>query len=246
MIIGVSCSHFQKILFSTMPSKQSKKSAAQSARGKPSGPRAFAARIPPPIGVVKNREIFTPATLRRTLRYSDYQALAGTSGALGAWIFRVNGVFDPDVSFGGHQPMGFDQMTPLYGTFTVASARITIDCVATSVPVCFGVAITSTVGALYTNYNSYIESGTAPYKILDTEASMNRITATVDVAKWLGVKDIMDRSALSGSPTADPTQQLYFQVFAQDVNKTSTANAELNVVIDYDIIFSNPTAVAAS
>lgn len=37
---------------------------------------------------------------------------------------RANDLFDPEVALGGHQPLYFDQMTPLYNHFTVIGARV--------------------------------------------------------------------------------------------------------------------------
>lgn len=38
--------------------------------------------------------------------------------------FVCNGVFDPNNTGAGHQPMGFDQLTPLYNNFVVVGATI--------------------------------------------------------------------------------------------------------------------------
>jgi len=163
------------------------------------------------------------------------------------WVFRANGLYDPDLTFTGHQPLGFDQIMPLYNVFTVLSARITVDFISTSVPTFGGVTVTTLPTAAYTDYNSYIEAGTTSYVLMDTESGpRNRITATVDIAKFQGLHDLTDNSNYGGSVVADPTAQVYFHVLAQDVNKTSTANAEMSVVIDYDVVFSNPRSMPTS
>jgi len=41
--------------------------------------------------------------------------------------FRANGMFDPEVSLGGHQPRGFDQAMALYGAFTVLGSKISVN-----------------------------------------------------------------------------------------------------------------------
>lgn len=187
-----------------------------------------------------------PDTLRRVIRYSDYAALPCTSGVLGTWVFAANGVYDPDITGTGHQPMGFDQYMTFYDHCTVVSARITVDAVATSVPVFFGVAVSRDGSAFYSSYNSYIESGTVVYRLIDTEGSaLNRVSRTLDIAKWFGFTDLNDTTQFC-TTSANPAQGVYFHVLAQDVNKTSTANAEINVVIDYDVVFSQPKPVATS
>jgi len=40
------------------------------------------------------------------------------------WVFRGNGMFDPNYAVGGHQPLGFDQYTALYQSFFVHRATM--------------------------------------------------------------------------------------------------------------------------
>lgn len=45
------------------------------------------------------------------------------SGASKASLFRLNSVYDPLWTTGGHQPVGFDQLAQIYRTYTVLSCR---------------------------------------------------------------------------------------------------------------------------
>lgn len=188
-----------------------------------------------------------PHTLRRTLRYSDYGAFAGTSGAIGTWVFTANGLYDPDVTFSGHQPFGFDQLMAFYTSFTVLSARITCDAIAVSVPIFLGVTASTSSSAVYASYGSYIESGLSSYRFLDDPTpGTNRVSTTVDIARFLGKVDLVDDPTLSGTSSSNPSSLVYFHVIAQDVNKTSTANAEVNTIVDYDIVFHGPKTLTTS
>jgi hypothetical protein len=188
-----------------------------------------------------------PNFLRRVLRYSDYLAVPGTSGALGSWIFNLAGLYDPDVALGGHQPFGYDQLMAFYNRYTVLSARITVDAIAVSVPIFFGVAVSINSTAAYSSYNTYVESGSTVYRILDDPTpGNNRVSTAVDISKFTGRVDLVDDPDRSGSLTANPATGLYFHVLVQDVNKTSTCNAELNVVLEFDALFSEPRNMAAS
>lgn len=210
------------------------------------------ARIPRPIGFSGAgpsgyTQQFMPDSLRRTLRYSDYSALPGTTGALGSWIFSANGLYDPDVSIGGHQPFGFDQIMAFYNRYTVLSARITVDAIAVSVPIFLGVAVSPSSSAVYSNYSTYIESGLTSFRILeDPTPATNRVTTSVDIARFTGKVDLVDDPDYSGTTAANPVSQLNFHVLIQDVNKSSTANAEVSVVIDFDCLFQLPRTLTAS
>lgn len=79
---------------------------------------------------VPARSIFPiPGRLSTTLYYAD-SFTVGT-GALGAYfeqLMRLNSLFDPDLSFTGHQPRGFDQMAAFYNRYVVWGVDVEIDC----------------------------------------------------------------------------------------------------------------------
>lgn len=189
-----------------------------------------------------------PQTLRRRLRYSDYSSFAGTSGILSVWVFVANGLYDPDFSGSGHQPLAFDQYMALYSAATVLSARITVDAVATTVPICFGVCVLPISSASFSSYSNFIEAGNCEYMLLDTDGGpSNRLNIATDIGKALAISDLVEEAAMASTVSSNPTQaSLYFHVFCQDVNKTSTANAELNVTIDFDVVFHAPIKLAQS
>ena len=62
-------------------------------------------------------------------RYCDninlYQALPGTPEF---YLFGANNGYDPDHSGTGHQPMGWDEMAAVYGTYAVVGSKITVRC----------------------------------------------------------------------------------------------------------------------
>lgn len=53
-------------------------------------------------------------------------AMGGANPSLVDIVFRGNDMYDPQHSWGGEQPFGFDQMTPLYKKFYVQSSRIRV------------------------------------------------------------------------------------------------------------------------
>lgn len=57
----------------------------------------------------------------------DHVMQAGTLGAVGVeQIYRINSLFDPDFTAGGHQPYAFDQMALLYRKYKVNSVLVEI------------------------------------------------------------------------------------------------------------------------
>ena len=43
------------------------------------------------------------------------------------YIFSANGLYDPDITGVGHQPVGFDQMGQMFDHYTVIAAKIRVD-----------------------------------------------------------------------------------------------------------------------
>lgn len=63
-----------------------------------------------------------PEQLFVKMRYTDFLSnsadnLTGLTGSEQAW--RLNSLFDPYFTGAGHQPLGFDQLTPIYSQYTV-------------------------------------------------------------------------------------------------------------------------------
>lgn len=69
-----------------------------------------------------------PLRWSRTLQYG--QAFTLTAGAAGVFgteqIFRLNSLYDPDLTGTGHQPYGFDTMATLYYKYKVTAVRVSI------------------------------------------------------------------------------------------------------------------------
>lgn len=66
---------------------------------------------------VKN-QVFAPKLLTR-LKYHERASLSLTGGVAQVYSFRVNSLYDPNYTGGGHQPGGYDQLTAIYNKYRV-------------------------------------------------------------------------------------------------------------------------------
>lgn len=79
------------------------------------------------------------STFHTKLRYHESDHYAASGGpVLKEFVFRLNSIFDPDLTAVGHQPLGRDQIVTLYSRYRVMKAYWTVVCVPDS---------TTTVGA---------------------------------------------------------------------------------------------------
>lgn len=76
-----------------------------------------------PKFVLYNR-LLQPKVITK-LTYCDTKTLAGSSGSIGHW-WRLNSIFDPDQTGGGHQPAFHDQWANLYQSYRVLATTWTL------------------------------------------------------------------------------------------------------------------------
>jgi len=104
-----------------------------------------------------------------TLNYSDkFNITGGLGGSVAVYIFRMNSFFDPDFTSGGHQPLGYDQFSPLFERYCVTSVKYKVSFASTSgqnalcaVQINDGASVTAGV-----NLRNVLEQGNAQWKPL--------------------------------------------------------------------------------
>lgn len=192
----------------------------------------------------------------RTLRYVEIRNFGGGIAGTAVWHgYRANGCFDPQVTAGGHQPFGFDQMMTLYYTFKVVSAKITVTFV-------------QNTGGGYEQDLQYGIIGSANYGLPAVGGGADQITACCESpeANWVAgtqspyqqqtavtktfnvYRDLPASSrgpTVAGNAAADPTTQWYFNIFRGSSGHAYEA-ANATITIDYRVVFSEPSQLAAS
>lgn len=192
-----------------------------------------------------------PSSITRRLRYSTSFAVTATSGAIGTiQVFRANDLFDPDFTGTGHQPMGFDQMMVWYNHFTVLRSKIT--CVVKNTGVgsptaCLRVDGDSTT---ITVIDRVVEVGGCVTESLEGKnvyGANKSLSISADMMKLQNVSRsaITSDPSLQGSAGASPVECTYYHCMLWDPQAV-TANAEWEVVIDYEAVFSEPRVLTQS
>jgi len=182
-------------------------------------------------------------------RYQDVRSIQPAALATAVHIFSANGAYDPDISGGGHQPRGFDQLMQLYDHFVVIATKITIDFIARAgetVPVICGVAVRDFTTT--DDYNGYIEGGNVKYSYTGQfNGVKTRIEYKLNPNRFLGRSKPMADPNLKGSTSGNPTEQCFFHVFlyAPFILQDPGAYAA-NVVIEYTAILIEPKVPSIS
>lgn len=173
-------------------------------------------------------------------------------GVPAEYFFSANGLYDPNVTGAGHQPIGFDQMSGFFDHYTV----IYSECKVwgsnlepqTGRSQVLGIKLddnTTPIGDLA----NIIENGGAVWTVLGPSASgagNNLITMSCNPNKFLGRPKPMCEDDLKGDSGSNPDEQAYFHIFAAPNAIADTAAVRILVEITYVAIWSEPRDLAQS
>ena len=111
--------------------------------------RSKKSSIPRSISSFRRNTNGVPAKLKTTLKYAQHLGINPSVGGCSGHTFAANGLYDPDISGTGHQPMGFDQIAQLYLRYTVTAVRMKVSHLqqgsTTVVPGAFGIILNDDV-----------------------------------------------------------------------------------------------------
>lgn len=177
-----------------------------------------------------------PQKLMTTLVYNG--TYGGTSAGLSPVIrqFSCNGMFDPDITGTGHQPMYFDQFMAIYDHYTVFRSHIEMRLVVTS---------NSSLSVLYidddTSTVSLAEQAAeqpSASKVI-TPVTMSRpsiLRKSWDAKSFFG-GDIYDNDNLQGNASANPVEQSYFTFVHGALDTGVNSAVYVNFTIRYEAVF---------
>lgn len=215
-----------------MPSKRKSKNASKKyKRAKyPSLPKAVVCYCPQ----------VAPDVMKVQLKYTARKN--ATSGTLNVddYVFRGNGLFDPDFAAGGQQPMGFDQWAAFYKRYRVTACKVTVQGQADAAETSgIGISALTTSSALINldqlheaQYNKHLVIGQDGAQGGRNKLSMYMPTAIIRG----GPHDIVQYDdQLSSLTSTNPGQEWFFHVygFGQGVNFASNMTIELVYYVEF-------------
>lgn len=176
------------------------------------------------------------------MRYFTYGTLSVGGGGFGAVYFRANGLNDPEVALGGHQPMGHDIMGQMYNRYIVLGSKIWVKlCNGTSTPMVVGIYLNDNQSVADANWETLVESKKGTNKLLCENTRAVTVRSKFSCRKFFGVKDVRDnKGTLGANFGADPSNGAYFTLWSSSVDKISAYSATFTCVIDYIVFCSEP------
>lgn len=195
-----------------------------------------------PIIAIRQLPLFGERT-RRRVQYFFTAAITGSSSALFSYVCSANGAYDPDISGGGHQPMGFDQMMGMFNHYTVIGSRMrAIFTSASTFPVHFGTMISGS-SSYSTDYQVNTENGNMIYGIATagtTSGCCITLKQSVNCAKFQGIDDVLDDPNMRGDASSNPSEQMYYHLMVWNPASSSIPTGTLDVYLEFDTMFHEP------
>jgi hypothetical protein len=187
-----------------------------------------------------------PNSTRRQLVYHEEELLVtSTSGIPNQYFFTANGLFDPNVTGTGHQPIGFDQMMLMYEQYTVLKSKITLHVICSNATA-FGRAalFLSPDTTVLTDSNRIVENGQIVSAILSPNTTLGayaELNLSCDIANYFGrsqtLRELLQDDELFGNAATNPSEQVYYSIGGWDPFGTNTLGFFFNVTIQYDVVF---------
>lgn len=186
-----------------------------------------------------------PLQHRCSLRYSDEVEIKGLGVTPNGYILSANGLYDPDISGTGHQPMGFDQLSAFFQHYTVLGSRATIQFrgVDTTNVVRGAVAVQRS-NSLLTSWSRLIEAGNVQFGALGSVPFgggpiPSWFVNSVKIADFQGIPNVMNDDTLRGTASANPATGVFFALYVAS-DATIATSVLASVTIEYDAIFTEP------
>jgi len=148
--------------------------------------------------------------------------------------FRANGLFDPRLATGGHQPTYFDELAQIYARFKVLSASCTVECINRGAVDAIGLCIFPSSDPIPLGYSLALEQ---QFKVPNTivpvaQGGVKRLSCYETTAKMIGTKVAEDQSW--GNTTSDPVSQWYFHICVENLSSIPASTVgEFRIVIEY-------------
>jgi len=190
-------------------------------------------RISPVLRGLGRARTGFPNSIVTKLRYSDTFEGTGTAGARFLNVFAANGIFDPDLSGGGHQPLYHDNYFNLYNHYEVIASKITVTFCAkatNTIPMVCGIVVDddSSISSQVTTLME--QSGNTA--VVDTDG---RNVATL-TSNYNGRTYLADSSQLGRTTFGtNPTELICFGVWAATCDGATNGTVSVVVHVDYTV-----------
>jgi len=196
------------------------------------------------------RGIGFPDKLTLTLKYAEQFSLTTPASANAvSYVFSCNGLYDPNITGTGHQPLYFDQLMAIYDHYCVLRSKIKVTATShptTTTPQQVSVYIGDDASVISTQHLTLLEQSSARANI----SMLNGDTPKYLYNNWTAqdsfTKDPLAKDSLKGTSSANPTEQSTYIINVNDVSGVGVTTVYFTVEIEYQTTFFELTDIGGS
>lgn len=186
-----------------------------------------------------------PYSIVRKLKTNFYYSLDPGTGTVASLIFGLNNAFDPTLSSGTQQGLGFDQYAALYQRYCVVGYDITFKMVTTenTNPVIVGFTPMPGYSTALTTYSHYAELPGTVQRLLtpDTDKAFMKAKGKVKPHFLPKGGKMLTDDTLSAGVTTNPSRTLYGHIYAQSMDQAADCSAtKLSITVTQTVVFYVP------
>lgn len=226
-----------------MPRRTYKKKTNTTTKVKAAPKRKYTRRKKTKVVYNRNQVVLGkgfPKVMNTTHTFFENVQMTATSGVPAFYRFSANGMFDPNITSVGTQPLFFDQLAVLYDHYTVIGSKITVTFLPNSTP-----GTPSSVGI-------YVDDDVTPVTDIALLSElpqsrrryipMNNCNAITLTQKFSTKKtypgSVLGNEKLSGTAATNPSDQTYYMLWLAAVDGGTTVSCYCQVKIEYIAVWN--------
>jgi len=192
-----------------------------------------------------------PDRMKTKLQYQDVVQLSASAGSPAIWQFRMNSLYDPDLTGTGHQPQWFDQLSAVYNNYKVLGSKITCTFIPNNISdteandkgpyICGITTVAGTTSFGAASYPALLEDGNAVHGIIvDKQGGSNKLTLsnTFSPMRDLGLDPNSTDLRVPTSSNPATSAAVYANVWALDMTEAISQDVVVKVQIEFQVEFS--------
>lgn len=183
------------------------------------------------------------------LRYSAVVSHSNGISDAGLYLFRLNGVFDPDATGAGAQPPNYDNLTGIYQNYRVLWAKWKVQTVWKTGTNQAVVVYTTTNSSAPSTLQAALSQTDAEFTLAAAqESNRTHLKGYKTMAKVFGVEpaEVETDSDYGSVYTTVPARQGYLALYSGNVSGTTTSTADSIVQLTYGVEWSSPVTANMS
>lgn len=176
------------------------------------------------------------------LRYSEVVSIVPSAGIPGHYLFRANGIFDPNYTGTGHQPYGHDQYAAIYNHYQVLESTITMSPTQGNVDGIYGITLLADT-TTENDYDTIREMKSTRMSIKQDSTGM----PSPNVKNYYNSKLYFNKNQQSALFGASPGDSYYFDCWNEGrTSGVSGASTPFLITITYKVMMFEPKKLGQS